>query len=97
MEVPTWCPLCGYDVNVDAEGCCEECGNGAHGEGAEQAVDAHEWRLRWYPVVAALREQHELAERLGWHVTTEEQWRQVVAAQDRLTEAFRVAEAKGDR
>ena len=30
-----FCPQCGWDVSVDEDGCCENCGALAHGEAVE--------------------------------------------------------------
>lgn len=32
-----WCPQCGFDVDVDEDGCCTTCGATATGQGADTA------------------------------------------------------------
>jgi hypothetical protein len=44
----TWCFDCGPDVGVDEDGCCVTCGDGALGDGADEAhrIRAERDRLR---------------------------------------------------
>ena len=39
----SWCPQCGYDADLDEEGCCAGCGCDAIGNGV---VEAHNYRAR---------------------------------------------------
>lgn len=37
-HTPKWCPECGPACDIDEDGCCAGCGNGAIGPGADAAV-----------------------------------------------------------
>jgi hypothetical protein len=64
----SWCSQCGYDVDVDEEGCCRNCGLDALGRGAEEA---HEFKAELAAEKAAhektRRERDEARIKLAYH------------------------------